>query len=51
MTTGKNTFGFSKSPNAAGLICGGNGPSAHLTTTEEFTEGSETITASTLTTS
>jgi hypothetical protein len=51
MTAGRSSFGWSKSPNAAGLVSGGNGPSAHLTTTEEFTEGSETITAKTLTTS
>jgi len=51
MTTGKNTFGFSKSPNTAGLICGGNGPSAHMNTTEEFTGETSVATAKTLTTS
>jgi len=51
MTTGKNTFGWSKSPNTAGLVCGGNASSPHQNTTEEFTEGTSVATAKTLTTS
>jgi hypothetical protein len=51
MTTGKNTFGWSKSPNTAGLVCGGNSSSPHQNTTEEFTEGTSVATAKTLTTS
>ena len=36
-TTGKNTTGWAKSSNADSLVCGGNGSSSHLATTEEFT--------------
>jgi hypothetical protein len=49
MTTGKNTFGFSKSANEAGLICGGNSPSPHQSTTEEFTPETTAINVKTLT--
>jgi hypothetical protein len=51
MTTGKNTFGWSKSPNTAGLICGGNSSSPHTNTTSEFEPETSVATAKTLTTS
>lgn len=49
MTTGRGTFGWSKSPNAAGLICGG-GP-GHNNETSEFTPESTGLNIKTITTS
>jgi hypothetical protein len=50
-TTGKNTTGWAKSSNTDGLVCGGNGPSSHMTTTEEFTGETSALNVESLTTS
>jgi hypothetical protein len=47
-TTGKTTGGWAKSSSADSLVCGGNGPGAHTTTTEEFTAETSSIAAKTI---